>query len=93
LDGLAEGDPESVDVAQDELTHPVERVMRVFHDLNAVLEAPVQVIDVVGQYVQVEFAAVLRARFPTSVNHDFAVSKGQFRPSCFRHPPLFAGPR
>jgi hypothetical protein len=28
LDGLAEGDPESVDVAQDELTHPVERVMR-----------------------------------------------------------------
>jgi len=36
--------------------------------LNAVLEAPVQVIDVVGQYVQIDLATVLRARFPPDWN-------------------------
>jgi hypothetical protein len=39
--------------------------MRLFHDLNPVLEASVYVINVVGQDVQIDLAAVLRARFPT----------------------------
>jgi hypothetical protein len=63
LYGLSERDPEPVDVASDELTHAVEGIMQIFYDLNSVLEVPVQVIDVVGEYVQVDLAAVRRARF------------------------------
>ena len=53
LNGLPERDPESVEVTNNELTHAVEGIINVYHDLNPVLEASVQVIDVVGQYVQV----------------------------------------
>src|SRR5712664_3899791 len=80
LNGLPEGDPESVEVTNNELTHAVESVIETFHDLNPVLEAPVQVIDIVGQYAQINRATVLRARFPARVEHDLAVSEGQLRP-------------
>ena len=53
MNGLPERDPESVEVTNNELAHAVEGIINVYHDLNPVLEAPVQVIDVVGQYVQV----------------------------------------
>jgi hypothetical protein len=46
LYGLPEGDPESIEAANDEFTHAVEGIVEVYHDLNAVLEAWVQVIDV-----------------------------------------------
>ncbi len=62
--GLPEGDPESVDVTNSELTHAVESIIEVHHDLNPVLEASVQLIDVLGGDVQVDLATVLRARFP-----------------------------
>ena len=39
LHGLPERDPESVDVTNDELTHAVEGIIEVFHDLNPVLKA------------------------------------------------------
>ncbi len=64
LCGLPEGDPESVDVTNSELTHAVESIIEVHHDLNPVLEASVQLIDVLGGDVQVDLATVLRARFP-----------------------------
>ena len=83
MNGLPEGDPESVEITNNELTHAVEGIIEVHHDLNPVLEASVQVIDVVGQYVQIDLAAVVRARFPTRVEHDFAVSEGQLRPVDF----------
>src|SRR6266851_10252249 len=69
LHGLSERDPESVDVTNDELTHAVEGIVKVFHDLNSVLEASVEVVDVVGRYVQVDLATVVRAGFPTCVEH------------------------
>src|SRR4030095_6696120 len=34
LHGLSERDPESVDVTNDKLTHAVEGIAKVFHDLN-----------------------------------------------------------
>src|ERR1700760_4237447 len=39
--GLSEREPESVDVANDELTHTVEGVIKSFYDLYSVLELPV----------------------------------------------------
>ena len=54
LHGLSERDPESVDVTNDKLTHAVEGIAKVFHDLNSVLDASVQVVDVAGRYVQVD---------------------------------------
>jgi len=42
LHGLTERDPESVVVTNDELTHAVEGIMKVFDDLNPVLQASVQ---------------------------------------------------
>jgi hypothetical protein len=68
LNRLPERDPESVTVANDELTHTVERIVEPFHDLNAVLKAAVQVIDVAGQYVKVDLAAMLSARLPPASN-------------------------
>ena len=81
LDGLPERDPESVDVPRDELTHPVESIMGVFHDLHAVLEPPVQVIDIVSQYVQVDFTTVLRAWFSTCLKHDLRCFRRSASPS------------
>src|ERR1700704_4366107 len=83
LHGLPERDPESVDVTNDELTHAVEGIIKVFHDLNPVLKASVQVINVIGGYVQVDLATVVSARSPASVKHDFAVSERQLRPVSF----------
>ena len=65
LNGLPEGDPESLEITNNELAHAVESIMWVFHDLNPVLEASVHLIDVLGRDVQVDLAAVLRARLPT----------------------------
>ncbi len=69
LQGLSERDPESVEVTNNELTHAIEGIIKFDHDLNSVLEAPVQVTDVVSRYVQVDLAAVVRARFPACVEH------------------------
>src|SRR6267143_6644494 len=63
LCGLPEGDPESVDVTNSELTHAVESIIEVHHDLNPVLEASVQLIDVLGGGGLIKHATVLRARF------------------------------
>src|SRR5215469_18759876 len=75
LHGLPERDPESVDVTNDELTHAVESIIKVFHYLNPVLKASVQVINILGGYVQVDLATAVRARSPAGVEHDFAVSE------------------
>jgi hypothetical protein len=75
LHGLSERYPESVDVTNDELTCAVEGIIKVFDDLNPVLKASIQVIDVIGSYVQVDLPTVVRARPPACVEHDFAVSE------------------
>jgi RHS repeat-associated protein len=64
LHGLSERYPESVDVTNDELTCAVEGIIKVFDDLNPILKASMQVIDVIGSYVQVDLATVVRARSP-----------------------------
>jgi hypothetical protein len=63
-----ERDPESVDVTNDELTHAIEGIIKVFHDLNAVHKASVQVINVIGGYVLVELATVINARSPANLS-------------------------
>ena len=83
LCGLSEGDPESVAITNDEFTHIVESIVKVFDDLNLVFKASVHVIDVVRRYVEIGLATVFGARFPTYVEHQFAVSKRQLRPVDF----------
>ena len=83
LYGLSERDPESVAITNDEFTHIVESIVEVFDDMNPVLEVFEQVIDVVCRYVEVDLATVFGARFPTYVEHQFAVSKRQLRPVDF----------
>jgi len=83
LYGLSERDPESVAITNDEFTHIVESIVEVFDDMNPVLEVLEQVIDVVCRYVEVDLATVFGARFPTYIEHQFAVSKRQLRPVDF----------
>jgi hypothetical protein len=83
LCGLSEGDPESVAITNDEFTHIVESIVKVFDDMNLVFKVSVQVIDVVRRYVEVDLATVFGARFPAYIEHQFAVSKRQLRPVDF----------
>jgi hypothetical protein len=83
LYGLSGRDPEPVAITNDEFTHIVESIVEVFDDMNPVLEVFEQVIDVVCRYVEVDLATVFGARFPTYVEHQFAVSKRQLRPVDF----------
>ena len=69
LQGLSERDPESVEVTNNELTHAIEGIIKFDHDLNSVLEAPVQVINVAGRDVQVDLATVVGTRFPAGIEH------------------------
>src|SRR4030095_683334 len=83
LHGLSEGDPESVEIPNHELTHAIEGIVNVFDDLDLVLQALIKLVYAVRRDVEVDFATGLVARFPARVEHDFAVSEGQLRPVHF----------
>ena len=57
---LTERDPETVQIADDDLAHAVEHVVRTFDDFDALLDLIVEVVDVFGVRVQVDFATVMR---------------------------------
>src|SRR5882672_972559 len=80
---LPKRNPESIDVTNDELPHAIKSVVQPFDDFHSTVDPSKEIIDVVGRYVQVDLATVVRARFPTSVEHDLAVSERQRRPVHF----------
>ena len=61
---LTECDPESVQVAYDELTHTVERPVRPFHDFYSTLEPTRDIVYALHIDVQIDLAAALSARSP-----------------------------
>ena len=48
---LTEGDPETIQVADDDLAHAVEHVVRTLDNLDPILDAIVEAVDVLGQTV------------------------------------------
>src|SRR5215813_9678201 len=66
-DGLPERDPEPVDVADDELAHPVEGVVQVLDDLHPIAEARAEAGHVVRMDVEVDLPPKGAARVPACV--------------------------
>jgi hypothetical protein len=73
---LSERNPKSVDIPNDELAHAIKSVVQSFNDFNSTFDPSIEIIDIVRRrYIQVDLTTVFRARFPTFVEHDFAVSE------------------
>jgi hypothetical protein len=45
------------------------------HDLNPVLETPVDFVDIVGMHVQVDLATLICTKLAAGIEHEFAVSE------------------
>ncbi len=51
--------------------HSVERVVRLFNNVNAVFQSFVKLVNIVGVDVEIHFAPPAIARFAVSIEHDF----------------------
>jgi hypothetical protein len=65
---LAEGNPESVAIADDEFTHTVKRVMQVLDDFNFAVDVASQRIDVVNMRIEIDFASAAELGLPPAFN-------------------------
>jgi DNA segregation ATPase FtsK/SpoIIIE-like protein len=77
---LAEGNPESVAIADDEFTHTVKRVMQVLDDFNFAVDVASQRIDVVNMRIEIDFASAGGAWAAAGIQHYIALSQSQQRP-------------
>src|ERR1051325_1574407 len=80
FDRLPERDPEPIQIANDDLAHAVDRVVRRLDDLDAGFEPLVEVIDVVDVDVALDFAAPGVRRLAALAEHDPALAEGEHRP-------------
>src|SRR5260221_11600732 len=76
---LTESDPEAVQVADDDLAHAIERIVRVFNDLDAILDSTVERIDLLCVRVEIDFAAMLGAELSPGAEHHFTSAEGHDR--------------
>src|SRR4029077_1214869 len=82
LELLSECDPETIDVTDDELAHPVEGLVNpLLHvDIDAPVQPFEQVVEVVGVDVQVDLAARSRADGAARVEHDLSIAERKQSP-------------
>src|SRR5205085_2016288 len=76
---LGERDPEAVEIANDNLAHAVERVVRLLDDIDAILELFIKVIDLVRVNVEIDFASSFLTGLATLIEHHLSVSKSNDR--------------
>src|SRR5262249_36432287 len=76
---LAERDPEAVHIADDDLAHAVEHVVRTLDDLDVILDSIVEVVDVLGVRVEIDLTTVMGTKPATRAEHDFACAERHHR--------------
>ena len=67
--------PKPVQVADDELSHSVKRVMKALHDFHPILKPLVNLIDIVRIDIEIDFPAALRAGPAALVEHNLTISE------------------
>jgi hypothetical protein len=72
---LAECDPKSIEVANNEFSHTIKRFVKAFHHLHSIFKPLIDLVDPVCVDVQIDLAAPLRTRLATRVEHDLAIAK------------------
>src|SRR5262249_36322637 len=68
--------PEAIQIADDQLVHSVERIVRGFDDLHSILQPFVKFIHLVRVDIQINLAPEVGARCPALIEHYPAGAKG-----------------